>query len=224
MLVELEKGKARFLSHTHTKTHTKTQRYDLVIIFFNHPLSSHQLCLTRRPADQLQRVLHDCGWWKQSDGDVEMKAGGERHSIYPTQKSMEDNLAQHFVLFFFLVPSFACQKLIGGCWLFFTGCASVCIYMCVCARVRCVCVCVCDCSRKCRLKRGRWRQMGEVGGRCSEKTWKSTPPPPPLARPQALLARPRVKITQFARSQVTEMQSSRDKKEKGGMGVEDRGR
>lgn len=87
--------------HIHTKTHTNTQRYDLVIIFFNHPLSSHQLCLTRRPADQLWRVLHDCGWWKQSDGDVEMKAGGERHSIYPTQKSMEDNLAQHFVLFFF---------------------------------------------------------------------------------------------------------------------------
>lgn len=131
-----------------------------------------------------------------------MKAGGERHSVYPTQKSMDDNLAQHFVPFFFRVPSFACQKLIGGCWLFFTGCASVCVYVCV--------RCVCDCSRKCGLKRGRWRQMGEVGGRCSEKTWKSTPPPPPLARPHALLARPRVKITQFARSQVTEMQSSRD--------------
>lgn len=64
----------------------------------------------------------------------------ERRSIVyiPLEKSMEDNLAQLFVLFFFRVPSFACQKLIGGCWLFFTGCASVCIY--VCARVYAVCV------------------------------------------------------------------------------------
>lgn len=112
--------------------------------------------------------------------------------------------------FFFRVPSYGCQKLIGGCWLFFTRCASVCISVCVCV---CLCArvfCMCDCSRKCRLKKGRWRQMGEVGGRCSQKTWKSTPPPPPLTRPHALLARLRVKITQFALSQVTEMQSSRD--------------
>lgn len=84
------------------------------------------------------------------------------------------------------------------------------VHLCVCVYVRAHVFCVCDCSRKCRLKKGRWRQMGEVGGRCSQKTWKSKPPPPPLTRPHALLARPRVKITQFTVSQVTEMQSSQD--------------
>lgn len=133
-----------------------------------------------------------------------MEGGGGGQSLYSTQKkSTEDNLAQYF-LPFLRVLSLACQKLIGGCWLFFTGCASVCTSAFVHVH------CVCDCSRKCRLKQGRWRQMGEVGGRCSEKTWKSTPPPPPLAHPHALLARLHVKITQFAPSQVIEMQSSRD--------------
>lgn len=132
-------GKGHSTTLSHTDTHN-TQNYILVIVSFcSHPLSSHQRCFTRRPADQLAGALQDCGWWRQSDVDVEMKAGGERHSVYPTWKSMEDNLAQHFVLFF-RVPSFACQKLIGGCWLFFTGCASVCIYMCVCVRVCAVCV------------------------------------------------------------------------------------
>ncbi|GLD75219.1 RAC-gamma serine/threonine-protein kinase-like protein, partial [Lates japonicus] len=31
-----------------------------------------------------ERALQDCGWWRQNDGDVAMKAGGERHSVYPT--------------------------------------------------------------------------------------------------------------------------------------------
>lgn len=114
--------------------------------------------------------------------------------------------------FFLRVLSFGCQKLIGGCWLFFTRCGSACVDVCACVRARAFCMC--DCSRKCRLKKGRWRQMGEVGGRCSQKnleiyTAAATRPP---ARTLCSLcsARPRVKITQFAPSQVTEMQSSRD--------------
>lgn len=112
-----------------------------------------------------------------------------------------------FLSLFFLKSPFLCVPKADWRLLVIFHRMCVCVHLCVCPRV----CCVCDCSRKCRLKRGRWRQMGEVGGRCSEKTWKSTPPPPPpFARPHALLARPRVKITQFAWSQVTEMQSSRD--------------
>lgn len=88
------RGKGRSTMLQHANTHN----YILVMVFLSHPLSSYQRCLTRRPADQLARAMQDRGWWRC--GDVQMKTGGGRHSVYPTWKSMEDNLAQHFVLFF----------------------------------------------------------------------------------------------------------------------------
>lgn len=190
------------LKRQHTHTHVP-----VIITFDRRPLY-----LTRLHSDLEAAVLQDSGWrrgWRWSRG----AGAGE----YSTWESTEDNLAQHlcfFILFFFRVPPFVCQKLIGGCWLFFTGCVRVFARMCV-----HLCVCVCACSRKWGLKRGRWRQMGEVGGRCSEKTWKSTPAP---ARSLLCFARPRVKITQFARSQETAMQSSpglKKRRKKGGGGA-----
>lgn len=143
-----------------------------------------------------------------------MKAGRVKHSVYPTWKKYGGQFGAAFCaffsFFFFKSPFLWVPK---ADWRLLVIFHKMCVYVCV--RV----FCVCDCSRKCRLKKGRWRQMGEVGGRCSQKTWKSTLPPPPLTRLHALLAHPHVKITQFALSQVTEMQSSRDLKQKGGGGV-----
>lgn len=118
-----------------TQTHTTT----FLKFFSSHPLSSHQRCLMRRPADQLAVALQDCGWWRQSDVDVEMKAGGERHSVYPTWKSMEDNLAQHFVLFFFFLESLPLR---AKSWLeavgYFSQDVRLCAFICVCACALCV--------------------------------------------------------------------------------------
>jgi len=127
---------------THTQTHPHAQNYILVIIFCSQPLSSHQRCLTRRPADQLARAMRDCRWWRQSDGDVETKAGGERQSVYPTQKSMEDNLAQHFVLLFFFFFLKESLPLRAKSWLEAVGYFSqdVRLYAFMCVRVCTVCV------------------------------------------------------------------------------------
>lgn len=73
---------------------------------------------------------------------MEMKAGGERHSIYPTQKSMEDNLAQHFVLFFFFSP-FLCVPKADWRLLVIFHRMCVCVYLYVCVRACALCVCVC---------------------------------------------------------------------------------
>lgn len=116
VLVELEKGTTQ-CSHTHTHTHIP------VIFFYLQPRAVQSSALPPQEAS--------CRCWRCGDQDRRRKA----EFIYKShsKKKYGRQFGVTFCAFFFFFLSlflFACQKLIGDFWLFFTGCASACVYLC----------------------------------------------------------------------------------------------
>lgn len=105
------------------------------IFFFLQPSSVQQSALPHSKASK-STGMSSAELWVVGDVDVEMEAGGERRSVYPTWKSMEDNLAQHFLLFFpsfFKSPFLWVPKADWRLLVIFHK-MRVCVHLCVCAR------------------------------------------------------------------------------------------